>query len=97
MSSSRAPASTSIPQTLDTEPGRDLRQPRRRRRAVTGFLLNIIPDTMVSAFAEGEILQVLFVSILFGIALALVGDRGEPVLELAADDHRRSCSARRAS
>jgi aerobic C4-dicarboxylate transport protein len=37
---------------------------------------------VVSAFAEGEILQVLFVAILFGISLALVGERGQPVLVL---------------
>lgn len=36
------------------------------------FLLNIIPDTLVSAFAKGEILQVLLVSILIGLALAAV-------------------------
>lgn len=49
---------------------------------VTGFLLHIIPDTLIGAFAEGEILQVLFVSILFGIALALAGDRAAPVTRL---------------
>ncbi|MDB5422285.1 MAG: C4-dicarboxylate transporter DctA, partial [Brevundimonas sp.] len=47
---------------------------------ITGFLLSIIPDTMVSAFSTGNILQVLFVSILFGIALAMIGDVGKPVL-----------------
>jgi aerobic C4-dicarboxylate transport protein len=46
-----------------------------------GFLLNMIPDTMFSAFTSGEILQVLLVSILFGIALAMLGDRGERLLE----------------
>ncbi len=40
---------------------------------VVGFLTNIIPTTLVSALAEGDILQVLFVAILTGIALALVG------------------------
>src|SRR4051812_23290475 len=40
---------------------------------VTGFLLNIIPDTFFSAFTSGEILQVLLVSILFGTALTLLG------------------------
>jgi aerobic C4-dicarboxylate transport protein len=44
---------------------------------VTGFVLNMIPDTMFSAFTSGEILQVLLVSILLGIALAMLGDRGE--------------------
>src|SRR5205085_1323363 len=45
-------------------------------QSVTGFLLNIIPRTFFSAFTEGQILQVLFVSILFGIALALLGEKG---------------------
>ena len=48
---------------------------------LTGFLLNIIPDTMFSAFTSGEILQVLLVSILFGIALAMLGDRGDRLLD----------------
>jgi aerobic C4-dicarboxylate transport protein len=47
---------------------------------IVGFLMNIIPTTVVSGFAEGDILQVLFVSILFGIALAMIGDAGKPVL-----------------
>ncbi|WP_373426765.1 dicarboxylate/amino acid:cation symporter [Neorhizobium galegae] len=48
---------------------------------ITGFLMNIIPDTIVGAFAQGDILQVLFFSVLFGIALGMVGDRGRPVLD----------------
>jgi aerobic C4-dicarboxylate transport protein len=51
-------------------------------QSVTGFLLNIVPGTFFSAFTEGEILQVLLVAILFGIALALTGARGEPLLGL---------------
>ena len=47
---------------------------------IVGFLSGIIPTTVVSAFAEGNILQVLFFSILFGLALAAVGERGAPVL-----------------
>ena len=47
---------------------------------VVGFLTGIIPDTFVSAFSDGNILQVLFVSILFGLALAMIGDVGKPVL-----------------
>jgi aerobic C4-dicarboxylate transport protein len=49
---------------------------------VVGFLLGVIPDTFVSAFSTGNILQVLFVSVLFGLALAMVGDAGKPVLNL---------------
>jgi aerobic C4-dicarboxylate transport protein len=47
--------------------------------SVTGFLLDTIPDTLVSAFTGGNILQVLLVSVLFGVSLALVGERGRPV------------------
>ena len=46
------------------------------------FLLHIIPKTFVSAFAEGEILQVLFLAILFGLALGRLGEHGRPVLNL---------------
>jgi aerobic C4-dicarboxylate transport protein len=49
---------------------------------IVGFLSAIIPDTVVSAFVDGNILQVLFFSITFGIALFLVGDRGKPVVDL---------------
>ena len=48
---------------------------------VTGFLLNIIPDTMMSPFVSGSILQVLFVAVLFGLALAKSGDLGRPIVE----------------
>jgi aerobic C4-dicarboxylate transport protein len=50
--------------------------------SVTGFLMAIIPTTMVSALTDGSILQTLFVAILFGISLSLVGRPAEPVLEL---------------
>lgn len=49
--------------------------------SVTGFLMNIIPETIVGAFAQGDILQVLFFSVLFGISLAMVGERGKPVTD----------------
>jgi aerobic C4-dicarboxylate transport protein len=43
------------------------------------FLLKIIPKTFVSAFSEGEILQVLFIALLAGVALAQLGDKGKPI------------------
>jgi aerobic C4-dicarboxylate transport protein len=46
------------------------------------FLLNIIPNTLVSAFAEGHVLQVLFVAVLCGFALIWMGKRGQPVVDL---------------
>jgi len=48
-------------------------------QSIVGFLMNIIPVTMADSLASGDILQVLFVAVLFGIALALVGEQGEPV------------------
>ena len=48
---------------------------------LTGFVLNIIPTTIVSPFVGGDILQVLFVAVLFGIALAGVGERAKPVVD----------------
>jgi aerobic C4-dicarboxylate transport protein len=44
------------------------------------FLMHIIPNTVVGAFAEGEILQVLFFAILFAFGLSMLGQRGQPVL-----------------
>ncbi len=46
------------------------------------FLMHIIPKTFVSAFAEGEILQVLLLAVLFGLALGKLGDHGRPILNL---------------
>jgi aerobic C4-dicarboxylate transport protein len=49
---------------------------------LTGFLLDIIPTSLLSALTQGDILQTLFVAILFGIALTLSGETGKPVLDL---------------
>nr|WP_280950291.1 dicarboxylate/amino acid:cation symporter [Mesorhizobium wenxiniae] len=49
-------------------------------QSVISFLMNIIPSTIASAFAEGDILQVLFFSVLFGIALAMTGETSRPVV-----------------
>ena len=48
---------------------------------ITGFLMNIIPDTLISPFVSGQILQVLFVAVLFGLALAKSGDLGRPITD----------------
>ena len=44
------------------------------------YLLNVIPDTFVGAFAKGDILQALFISVLFGIAMASLGEANRPVV-----------------
>ncbi|MGO6814001.1 dicarboxylate/amino acid:cation symporter [Rhizobium brockwellii] len=53
---------------------------KAHEQSIVGFLTNIIPTTIVGAFADGDILQVLFFSVLFGIALAMVGEKSEPVV-----------------
>ena len=44
------------------------------------FILNIIPTTVVDAFAKGDILQVLLIAVLFGLALLHLGERGRPLV-----------------
>jgi aerobic C4-dicarboxylate transport protein len=48
-----------------------------KMQTTTGFLLDVIPDTIVGAFAKGDILSVLFFAILFGFALHMIGDKGK--------------------
>ena len=52
---------------------------------LSGFLLDIIPDTLVSALTAGNILQTLLVAILFGVALTMVGKPGEKLLAALND------------
>ena len=67
------------PATLDASKIADYAA-KAHDRTLSGFLLNIIPDTLVSGIANGDILQVLFVAILTGIAIALIGERAAPLL-----------------
>ena len=53
-----------------------------KAQSTVAFFLNIIPKTFVGAFAEGEILQVLLLALLFGFALARIGEHGRPVTNL---------------
>jgi aerobic C4-dicarboxylate transport protein len=55
---------------------------KAKDQSTTGFLMDIIPPTVVGAFANGEILQVLFFALLFAIGLQALGEHGEPVLRL---------------
>ncbi len=52
---------------------------KARGETVAGFLTDIIPTTLNSALVEGNVLQVLFVAVLFGVALAMAGPTAEPV------------------
>ena len=69
------------PATLDTGAVTSYTE-RAHDSSITSFLLDIVPTTMVSALTEGSILQTLFVAILFGIALSLVGKPAEPVFDM---------------
>ena len=51
-----------------------------KSQSTVDFLMNVIPNTLVDAFAKGEILQVLLFSVLFGLALASAGQKGKPVV-----------------
>jgi aerobic C4-dicarboxylate transport protein len=69
------------PHTLDTKAIAQYTE-KTKSLTTTDFLLNIIPNTVVDAFAKGDILQVLLVAVLFGFALSLLGERGRPVTKL---------------
>ena len=52
-----------------------------KAQSVTEFLMHIIPTTVVDAFAKGDILEVVFVALLFGFALSAAGARAKPLAE----------------
>ena len=68
------------PATLDTKGIASYTQPGQIG-STTDFLLNVIPSTIIDAFAKGEILQVLFFAVLFGFALHKFGGRGTLVFD----------------
>jgi aerobic C4-dicarboxylate transport protein len=68
------------PATLDTKALSAYTEPGKLG-TTTDFLLNIIPNTLVDAFAKGEILQVLLIAVLFGFALHRFGGRGTLVFD----------------
>ena len=68
------------PSTLDTAQIQTYTA-QAKQQTVVEFLTHIIPTTVVGAFADGEILQVLLFSILFGIGLFRLGERGKPLID----------------
>jgi aerobic C4-dicarboxylate transport protein len=72
------------PATLDTHAIAQYTD-KTKSLSTVDFLMNIIPHTFVDAFAKGEILQVLFVAILFGFALSMLGERGRPLTRFVDD------------
>ena len=69
------------PATLDASSVAQYQQKAEASGGVVGFVLDIIPKTFISAFTEGNLLQVLLVSLLFGIALTHAGPAGQKVLD----------------
>jgi aerobic C4-dicarboxylate transport protein len=67
--------------TIDTK-GIENYIAKSKDRSTIGFVLDIIPNTFFSAFAEGNILQVLLIALLFAFALQSLGERGKPMLDL---------------
>jgi aerobic C4-dicarboxylate transport protein len=53
-----------------------------KTQTVTDFLMHIIPTTIVDAFAKGDILEVVFVSILFGFGMSAAGEYAKPLVTL---------------
>ncbi|MFN3820462.1 dicarboxylate/amino acid:cation symporter [Blastomonas sp.] len=72
------------PATLDTSKVSEFAA-KAQDTSITGFLTSIVPDTFLSSLSEGNLLQVLFVSILFGVSLAMIGDKGARLLDLLED------------
>lgn len=68
------------PATLDAKAVADYAG-QAKPQTVAEFLIHIIPTTVFDAFARGDILQVLVVSLLFGFALSFAGQRGKPLVD----------------
>lgn len=72
------------PATLDTKAIAEFTN-KAKAQTTTDFVMNIIPNTFVDAFAKGDILQVLLIAILFGFALSMLGERGKPITRFIDD------------
>ena len=69
------------PATLDAKAVADYAG-QAKAQSVSDFVLHIIPTSVVDAFAKGDILQVLLISILFGFAVSAIGPRCRPLMDL---------------
>jgi aerobic C4-dicarboxylate transport protein len=68
------------PATLDAKAVADYAG-QAKAQSVSDFVLHIVPSSVVDAFAKGDILQVLLISILFGFAVSAMGSRCKPLME----------------
>jgi aerobic C4-dicarboxylate transport protein len=69
------------PSTLDIKTVADYAG-EAKAQSPSQFLLHIIPNTIVDAFAKGDILQVVFISVLIGLAIASMGKQADPLVRL---------------
>ena len=75
------------PATLDPSIGRAYAE-KAHADTAADFFLNMIPRSFFDAFASGDLLQILLVSILTGFAIAFLGERGQPILHALAQGER---------
>jgi aerobic C4-dicarboxylate transport protein len=69
------------PSTLDIKSVADYAG-AAKAQSPSQFLLHIIPNTLVDAFAKGDILQVVFISVLIGLAIASMGRQADPLVRV---------------
>ena len=69
------------PATLDAKTVADYAG-AAKAQSPTQFLVHIIPNTVIDAFAKGDILQVVFISVLFGVAIAAMGKQAAPLVSV---------------
>ncbi len=53
-----------------------------KEMGIVEFISNVVPNTVLDAFARGDILPIVFIAVLFGVVLSKLGERGRPVREL---------------
>jgi aerobic C4-dicarboxylate transport protein len=70
------------PATLDMQAVSAYTSAAQSAPTPTQFILNIIPNTFMDAFARGDILQVLFVSVLVGLSVLTLGEKGRPFVKM---------------
>ncbi|AMM52398.1 C4-dicarboxylate transporter [Rufibacter sp. DG15C] len=70
------------PATLDASALDTFTQKKQEQEGVIGFLLHIIPENIIDALAKGELLQILFFSVLFGFGLSKIGPKATPILSV---------------
>ncbi|MFA9439366.1 C4-dicarboxylate transporter DctA [Uliginosibacterium sp. sgz301328] len=68
--------------SFDTSAAKNVVSQAQHTGGTVQFLMNIIPSAVFGALAEGNVLQVLFMSVIFGFSLSALGDAGKPLLHL---------------